>query len=281
MAKLALITAATLLLAGCTAELRRPSAECPGQQSVAACFDFLKSGAGPAAPLKANGKCLLEYREEGKIHKESFPLKVWIDPPSGMYLQGDIAFDPRAVVAGSNPEEFWLWIKPGGISSYWWGRWDRTDPTFHIPLNPNLVLEAMGCPIDPSMPAEDWFFSKSSGFDILTLERGGVPAKRLYLNRCDCSVAKIEYFFSNRRIAVVMELDEYRMLPGGKLVPTLVRIISRRPDGTDLVKMILRLSSVEETVFTERQRQRFFSRPEPRGFENVYYLDEYGWAEYE
>ena len=55
-----------------------------------------------AVPLKANGQCLLLFYADGKPQKENFPVQLWVNPPSEIYMQGDVAFNAKGIVLGSN-----------------------------------------------------------------------------------------------------------------------------------------------------------------------------------
>jgi hypothetical protein len=266
-------------LSGCARERFEPVEIYPERKSGIECVGLLRELAGSAPSLRANGKCVLRYRENGKVRKESFPVKIWIKPPSEVYLQGDIAFDPRAVVVGSNEREFWIWIKPGKISTYWWGLWPQVDPAGRIPLNPRLVLEAMGSVADLDGPGVGWTLGKSRDFEVLSIERDAVLTKRLYLDCRYCAVAKVEYFYPGGAVAAAMDLENYRSVGSDRRIPARIRIVSSDPDGEESVRIDVKLDSVKETVFSEAQLARLFSRPKPRGFKHVYRLVGQRWFE--
>ncbi|MCJ7729129.1 MAG: hypothetical protein MUO27_04525, partial [Sedimentisphaerales bacterium] len=113
------MAAALLFVAGCQPPQQKKASVCPGKSAAADALSALSSQARKAVPLKATGQCLLEYYVEGKKHRENFPIKLWVNPPVEVYLQGEVAFDPRGLVLGSNESEFWLAVKPDEISSYW------------------------------------------------------------------------------------------------------------------------------------------------------------------
>jgi len=108
------VSAAILILAGCESRMRQPTKICPGKDSVADALAALKSQSQNVMPLRANGKCRVEYYVEGKEKKqrENFDVRLWANPPVEIYLQGDKALVPKAIVLGSNEREFWLSISP-------------------------------------------------------------------------------------------------------------------------------------------------------------------------
>ena len=101
--------AAILIFSGCAAQIQKPVRVCPGKESIAESLSSLRLRLENAVPLKANGQCLLQYyAEDRKPKKENFPVKLWVNPPVEIYMQGDVAFDPKGIVLGSNEDEFWL-----------------------------------------------------------------------------------------------------------------------------------------------------------------------------
>jgi hypothetical protein len=222
--------------------------------------------------LRANGHCLLEYYVEGKRHKENFPLKLWMNPPVEVYLQGDIAFNPRGLVLGSNEREFWLSIKPQEISSYWWGLWSEGGYNEKLVISPKIMLEALGIiALDGNeSDKKNWSLSNEGGFDVLTQHSDeGQPVKKLYISNCDYLVRRIEYFYANNELTVTAELKDYREVLKGIFVPASVKI-TRRADvnGGDSVKITL--DSIKKAEFPEKLRARIFIRPDPQGFKHVY-----------
>ena len=105
----------------------QPLPICAGKGSTDEALLALEAQSEEVVPLRATGTCKLQYYVEGKrkAQKEGFPARLWVNPPAQISLHGDVAFDARAVVLGSNEEEFWLAIRPK-ISTYWRGRWAQS-----------------------------------------------------------------------------------------------------------------------------------------------------------
>ena len=268
------IVALALILSGCAAQTQKLTQVCPGKASIAEALSVLRSQSQSAAPLKATGTCLLEYRVEGKQQprRENFPLKVWLNPPIEIYLQGNVAFDPRGVVAGSNRDVFWLAIRLKEISSYWWGEWTQASHLDELVISPRVVLEALGTAAVESGKGsgENWSLSKEGVFDVLT-KRGdqGRITKKMYVYCCDYSIRRIEYFGPDGQVAVVAELDKYRKVAGSFAVPSLIKVVRQNGGADDSVSITVTLRSVKSASFTAQQRDRLFTRPEARGFEHV------------
>jgi hypothetical protein len=209
----------------------------------------------------------LRYRAEGKQHKENFPVKLWVSPPNEIYLQGDVAFDAAGLVLGSNADEFWFWLKPKEVSTYWWGEWSRAGILNRLVLSPAMVLEAFG---GVNVLDGDWSLTRSGDFDVLVLRNGqNAVLKRVYIEQCNYVAAKIEQFDSAGRVAIRAEFADYKQIAEGFFAPASIRIVAVAGDGgEDSVE--ISLASIQSTKLSEEQRQRLFVRPQPRGFDHVY-----------
>ena len=265
------LSVTAMILAGCAPQLKRLPV-CPGKSSVSEALSTLKLQAQNIVPLKANGQCLLEYYVEGKKHKENFPVKLWVNPPVEVYLQGDIAFNPRGLVLGSNEHEFWLSIRPQDISSYWWGLWSEGGYNEKLVISPQIVLEALGIAAvgGDESGEKDWSLSKENGFDVLTQSSDeGRPVKKLYIGSCDYLVRRIEYFYTNNEVTVAAELEKYKEVLEGVFVPASVKITTRAGvNRGDSVKITF--DSIKQAEFPEKLRNRIFTRPDPQGFKHIY-----------
>jgi len=115
-------------LCGCEEKVPKPEIPdriCPGQKSVSDLLELLGRRWANAGPFRANGQCLLKYYDaEGQLRPENFPVKLWVKPPDKICLYGDVGFDARGIVLGSNEQSFWLVTRPKEIRGYWWGRLD-------------------------------------------------------------------------------------------------------------------------------------------------------------
>lgn len=262
--------AGILILVGCAPEIRKPVEICPGKGSVAEAVSALQSHSQNIVPLKANGQCLLEYYVEGKRkpQKEKFSVKLWVNPPVEIYLQGDITLVPKAIVLGSNEEVFWLSIRPKEISTYWWGKWSEQDSSETLMINPKTLLEALG--IAAVDVQGNWSLSNEGAFDILTKRERGVVIKKIYVYSCDYLVRKIEYFDVYGQVAGVAELDKYKQVLEGFFVPGGIKIIGRAADNPeDSLSVTLDLRSIKATKITGKQQSVLFNRPQPRGIKRL------------
>jgi hypothetical protein len=259
---------ALIVLTGCAIQTPQPKRPCPGKQTAAEAIELLNSHRGKISPIRAAGQCLLRYNLEGKQHKENFPVKLWINPPDEIYLQGDVAFDAAGLVLGSNADEFWFWLKPKEISSYWWGSWSQVNATGRLALNPNALLEAFGA-VD--FQNGNWSLTRIGSFDVLVLNsEQGTVLKRVYIEPCDYVVSKIEYLDSTGRFGRA-DFADYKLINENFLVPTSIKITAVTND-TGENSASISLASVKSAQFSQQQRQRLFVRPQPRGFEHIYQI---------
>ncbi|MHC4172116.1 MAG: hypothetical protein ACYTBX_05340 [Planctomycetota bacterium] len=262
--------AGILILVGCAPEIRRPLEICSGKGSVAEALSALQSHWQNMVSLKANGQCLLEFYVEGKQkpQKEKFSVKLLVNPPVEIYLQGDATLIPKAIILGSNEREFWLSIRPKEISTYWWGKWSQQDSSETLMINPKTLLEALGI---AAVDAEwNWSLSNEGTFDILTKRQRGVVIKKIYVYSCDYLVKRIEYFDVDGQVAGVAELDKYKQVLEGFFVPAGIKIIKRANDNPeDSLSVTLDLKSIKSTEITAKQQNVLFNRPQPQGFKRL------------
>jgi hypothetical protein len=283
----------SLILVGCAPQIQRPKRVCPGAESARDSLSLLRLRSQNAASLKANGQCHLQYYDaDGRKHNENFSVKLWVhpvrgarqrgadaehltsngvNPPVEIYLQGDIAFDARGIVLGSNEDEFWLAMKPKAINSYWWGRWSEEGRIEKLMISPKLLLEAFGITAVGSekKDRESWSLSTEGSFDVLTKREGRTETQKIYIEACDYLVRRIEYFDAERAVAVA-ELDKYKQIVVGFSMPAFIKIVTRGPSSEDTVSITFDLRSIKPASITLNQRRRLFTRPEPRGFEHIY-----------
>jgi hypothetical protein len=253
-----------LFFAGCAVQ---PMRHCPGKTTADEAIAVLKAHREKAAPIRATGQCLLQYHAEGKVRKENFPVKLWVNPPDEIYLQGDIAFDATGLVFGSNADEFWFWLKPKEVSSYWSGAWSQAGIWNGLAASPMIVLEAFGA-VD--IRNGNWTLSRDGNLDLLTLRNDrGVVIQKIYIDSCDYVVTKIERFDESGSIYLKAEFADYEKTAEGFLTPLRIKIVAVSEEGGE-DSAAISLSSVKPAQLSSQQRQRLFVRPLPRGFDHIY-----------
>jgi len=230
-------------------------------------------------PLRARGRCLLQYydADKKKHKKESLTVLILVKPPVEIYLQGDATLVPKAIVLGSNEREFWLLIRPKEVSTYWWGQWSEQDSSEGLLINPKTLFEALG--VAEIKAEENWSLSNEGAFDVLTRRERGVVIKKIYIYSRDYLVKKIEYFDLQGKAIAYTELEGYREVSDGFFVPALIKIIAYGQNkGKDSLSITLDLKSIKPKKITERQ-QKVFERPPPRNFKHVLVNEGGKWIE--
>lgn len=270
-------TMAILIVAGCAPKAGKEISLLPGKKSAAEAISIIRSRSTNAPPLKASSRCDINDYFEGKKNKQSLPLKLWVNPPFEIYIQGDIAFNPKGLVAGSNEREFWLAVSLKEVSSYWWGEWAGGTFPRELILSPKTLLEALG--IAQIAGDQNWSLSNEGTFDILAKRNEhGVIVKKIYiLNSSDYPIKRIEYFDDSGKATIVTKLDKYEQLTDDISVPTVMEI-TKAGEGDDEPasprgeqdSVEIKLSSVKQTELTDKQRNRLFIRPQPQGFRHIY-----------
>jgi len=262
-----------LVLVGCGPGPKVPVRVCPGLGASQQSLSRLKLHSESAVSFRGHGHCRLSYHDaKGKQHKENFAVKLWANPPAEVYMQGDVAFNPKGIVLGSNKNEFWLAIRPKEVSSYWWGRWAEQKELLTLPVSPRILLEAMGvAEIDPEA---HWSLSNQGPYDVLSSsDPKGRLLRKIYIYCCDYLVRKIEYFDKDGKLVVLAELGSYKQVGKEFSVPGYINVSRVFDDGKkDSVR--IKLSSVKQTQFSQKQRQVIFSRPAHRGFAHEFVIIE-------
>ena len=258
---------AVVIVTGCAPQMQKPLLVCAGKPSAGESLSFLKSNSQNTVPFRAVGQCLASFNNiDEKPYNENFPIKLWVNPPAQLRLQGDISFNARGIDLGSNPVEFWLSIKPQ-VGCYRWGLWSEQSITGRLLIDPKMILDAAGLVDDNNV--QNWSLSNQGPFDILTAQNhAGAVIKKVYVYSCDYRVSKVQYFDADGLLAAVVELDGYMEISKDFFVPSVIKIANMNNEKiTDSFKITL--DSIKPVQFSEHQKDIFFSRPEPKGFKHV------------
>ncbi len=257
-----------LAIIGCAPQMQESLKICPGMATVPQSLSLLKSHSEKMTPLKANGRCRSQFFADGKKYDESFNIKLWVNPPDEIYMQGDIFFNPKGIILGSNKGQFWMLIKPE-LSRYTWGNWFEQNSPEELVINPKTLLEALGF---TDLSSEDnWSLYNEGAFDVLRKQEKNGTIKKVYVSSCDYRVRKIEYSDMSSRVVAVVEMNKYKQVAEGLFVPTVIKIFSNAADNPDdEVTVTFNLNSIRPTSFTAQQLNRLFVRPQPRGFMHVF-----------
>ncbi len=259
------------LISGCQSQRAASVRICPGKESVDKALEALIVHSAQAVPFKANGKCLFKYVDEkGKNEKEQFSIKMWFHPSGALRLWGDVAFNPRGLDLGINAKEFWLAAKPKEIGNcYYWGNAQEKIIFDQATIDPKILLDAFG-QINLEQ-IEDWSLSNQYRFDIL---EGRNPqtaiSKIMSISTCDYLIRDIKYL-SDFRIIAEADLNNYTALNDNFSVPSKIKIQGRDAKANTF-SFVISLDSLKNMDFTEEQMNVIFTRPEPKGFDDVFHI---------
>ncbi len=216
----------TLVVGGCVTRPPKPKLQvCPGKATVDEALQTLTARAQSAVPVWASGHAVLTYHapDKKKPERHSLTIVLRFEPPARIYLQGSVTAVPKAVILGSNEEEFWLALRPKEISSYYIGRWQDVRDFEGLVMSPRVVLEAVGIVNVPGTEPNPalWKLENKGPYDILTQrDESGRPVRRLHVYACDYSVREIEYFDRRGKVVAVAQLDGYEPVVPTFQVPT-------------------------------------------------------------
>ncbi len=260
------IALTVVIVTGCAPQMQKPLPICEGKRSAGDALSFLKAHSQNTVSFKAGGQCLAQFNIDDKKYNENFPVKLWVNPPDEVRLQGDISFNARGIDLGSNPSEFWLSIKPQ-VGCYWWGLWNDQGLAGRLLIDPKMVLDAAGVVADSN--AKNWSLSNRGPFDILTAQNdNGAVVKKVYVYSCDYRVSKVEYFDAGGFLAATVELDGYREVSGDFFIPSIIKIADMN-NGKVTDSFKITLDSIKPAQFSGQQKDIFFGRPQPKGFKRV------------
>jgi mRNA-degrading endonuclease RelE of RelBE toxin-antitoxin system len=285
----AAILLAVTILTGCGPQKFEPIETLPESESAAETLAILVSRSQNAGPMRANGRCLWQYHSKGKPQKEDFAVKLWVNPikshgkqgseislpaadrpnpPAQIYMQGDVGFDARGIVVGSNEQEFWMLIKPKA-SSYSWGRWSEQGSALNLTNISGTLVEALG--IVEVVNEKNWSMAKKGPFDILTRRNDeGRIIKKLHVGSYDYLVRVVEYFDADEKVVAVVKLGKYKRVYENFFVPGRVGVVVRGPSVEESASVALTLDSIKPTSFSEEQLNLFFNRPKTKGYKHIY-----------
>ncbi len=271
--------AAILFFAGCVIEAPKPIEVVPGKKTVTESLSVLKARSQNAVPLLARGRCVFEYYdpENKKRKKEQLSVIVLMRPPIDIYLQGDATLVPKAMILGSNENEFWLLMRPKEISTYWWGTWSEQESYEGLMINPKTLFEALG--FLEIGAEENWSLSNKATFDLLIQQNRGVVIKKMRVSRRDYLIDKIEYYDSKGRALALAELKSYKEVSEGFFVPGSIKIIAYEQEGgAESLGITLNLKTIKPKKFTENLL-KVFVRPPPKGFDHILKKEGEEWIE--
>ena len=237
---------------------------CDGKATVAEVLAELDEQRANAVSIRSKGKCKVQWTDEdSKVQSEDLVIELRFSPPDRLFLDGRV-LNQEVMRLGSNPEQFWVRMKPKEISVYQWGLWrDADNCDSHQLINPRNVLEALGM-----VSVDDSYVLLHDGYhDILTLtDEAGRIVKRVYVSCVDYRVARIEYY-NGGMISVVVELSDHVAVENSAVASR----ISITNFGSNNMRADIDLKGVR---LFEDPKPKLFIKPSEKGFRDVYKLNE-------
>ncbi len=255
---------------GCGIPRHETTPLCPGKTTAAEVIAALRDKQTASLSLVCAVDCKLEFTDpDGKPKKETFGGKLFFIDPEKLCIGGE-KFGPIRI--GVNAEEFWMYFKP--IDTAWFGlRSNTSDCADKSGFNPSSMVyltEAFGR-IDRNA---DWTLTNDPGYDLLTAVNGrGV--KRVYINCCTNQIERIEYCDQVRNQVILVasaDLSDYKTIDGVGEVPSVIQLRHFRFGQTDTMFQ-LKLSAIKAFIPTAVQQEKLFVRPEPKGYEKIFRLN--------
>lgn len=199
--------------------------------------------------------------EEGKSHTFNFQCRLWFTPSQHVRLISHATMRGN-IDLGCNQDEFWMAIKPE-ISTYYWGRWDRALDEGLLPINPKVVLEAIGI-VDMGDPG-DWVLEEKE--DNMVLTRTYAQAgliKQVRVHRKSLRIKYIQYSDTDGTPLIVANLAGHRARTKDFAVPTIIRVTAFER-GKKVGWITLKLKDFRADDLSPKK----FKRPSERGFEHI------------
>lgn len=253
---------------GCAAPTVEKAGGICADKSIDKVIQVLRVRRANVVPLRAGGSMRIRWCDTGgKLYRENLNVDLRFYPPDRIYFRGSTILG-EAVRLGANADEFWLLMKPDWISTYQWGERSRAQRCSRRQwLNPQNLLEALGMvSVDPA-----WSLSNRGDVDVLAgTGAGGRVVEKVYLNCGDLLPERIEHYNTEGQLSIALELDEY--IRPGDAAPVATRISITHPETGAVADITLKNVKLFEP--TAKQLTGLFARPEPKGFEHVFKLDD-------
>jgi len=257
-----------VFFSGCAAPTVEKAPGICADKSISEIMQIFRRRRENVVPLRAGGSMRIRWYDSGKkVYRENLNVDLRFYPPDHIYFRGSTILG-EAVRLGANADEFWILMRPDQISTYQWGVRSRAQTCSREQwLNPQNLLEALGMvSVDTA-----WSLSNQGDLDVLagTGARGKVVEK-VYVNCSDGLPEKIEYYGAEGQLTLALELDEYTRPGDASPVATRIRITHPETGA----EADITLKNVKLFEPSPKQLAGLFARPEPKGFEHVFKLDE-------
>jgi hypothetical protein len=257
-----------VFISGCAVPVVEQAPGICADKSIGEVIQILRRRRENVRPVRAGGNLHLRwYDVENKEHEENLNIDLRFCPPDRIYFRGNTILG-ETVKLGANADEFWILMKPKEISTYQWGARSHVETCRPRQwLNPQCIFEALGVLLVDTT----WSVSGDDDLQALTRTGGkGDVVQKVYVGCGDYLARRIEYYNYEGGMALELELEAYRPVGDAAPVPTRINIAHYE---TNTVADIT-LKNVKLFEPSPKQLAGLFARPEPKGFEHVFKLNE-------
>ncbi|MBN1786880.1 MAG: hypothetical protein JW806_00630 [Sedimentisphaerales bacterium] len=239
---------------------------CPPVSTTSAASAALREYAGSLRPVRATGNCKITYQDQqDKDVTQSFGVRLWFESSDRYCLYGDVMFDPKGMSFAVNNGKYWVYAKMFNV--YLKGDIDKNSRNYIS--NPAVFLDFLN-PLDSGCNSVD--MAASAGIHDILICRGisSCGQKRIFMDRCDHFVRKIEYYSCSDSPVLTVELDDYKKLAEAENLVFPRKLTYSYYQGQICVdRREIKLNSVKLWRPGEKQIEALFTPPEADILENL------------
>ncbi|MCD4831547.1 MAG: hypothetical protein K8R02_07065 [Anaerohalosphaeraceae bacterium] len=264
-------------LAGCTESQKPRSSQhlCPPKTSVSQSITALRAGNRSIFPLKAVGTCSVDFSGQSRDgFKQNFPVRIWYAPVGKLAMFGEVLFDPQALCFGVSGEQFWSYSKHFDV--YYHGQSNGIRKIAGgglLDIRPQILLQILD-PARAISRAEKLY--RYGPFDVLTAKAQNGTTTKVFIERCQYLVSRIEYIDFTGQLFFAAEMRDYKVVKGGRKYKFPSRIVVESYKENSAGRLEINLNRTELWQPNQAQLKSLFDKPKSKGFGNVYQVTQQG-----
>lgn len=250
----------TFLFGGCAVQRRL----CPPLATAEEATAVLKEYSAGLKPLKATGNCSMNYTDaEGKKVSQSFPVRIWFESARKFCLYGDVMFDPKGMSFALDGDEYWVYAKALGVFTA--GRISEgSESYFASPAAFGDFLEPAGADCDSLYMVQ----AEEENNILVCRDNRRCITKKIFVDRCERLVKKMEYLNCSGNLVVAIELDEYKNITGRENFVFPRKLTFKYFQGQDCIdRRQIKLNSVKLWEPKHEQVKALFTPPDVNSFQ--------------
>jgi len=212
---------------------------------------------------------------DARLSAEGAPMdlraNLAIERPINFRMRGETAITGPELDVGSNPQEYWLWVKRNQPPAFYFGRHDQfaqSQAGQIFPIEPTWLIEAFGLvSFDPQQQIQGPVPRGNNQIEVRTQRMAnGKPVQQVTIIDASTAVVLEQHLYTptGQRIASALTSEHRLDVPSGAVLPR--KIVLEWPAS----KMKLTIDMFDLQVNTLGPEQAaLFQRPEYSGFPNV------------